>query len=94
MRPLTVSEVATVKQRFSSFSAYMTMDECMEILDLPDDRHYPATVFGKKPAIGISMTLHDDSLLFIRCDQRGYVVQAQLDDEKWEWTWDPGKADQ
>jgi hypothetical protein len=39
----------------------------------------------------ITMTLREGCVLLLKCDSRGYVISAQLEDKKWKWKNDENK---
>jgi DNA polymerase III alpha subunit len=43
------------------------------------------SVSGPRESQSTSMTLHEGHVLLLACDNRGYVIFAQLEDKKWEW---------
>jgi hypothetical protein len=81
---LTVAEVEQVKEEIDHLQPYMTLKECVVALGIPLGK-IAGSVSGPRESQSISMPLREGHVLLLACDNRGYVISAQLEDKKWEW---------
>lgn len=82
--PLTVAEVDQVKREIDHLQPYMTIKDCVVAFGIPLGK-IAGSVSGPRESQSTSMTLREGHVLLLACDNRGYVIFAQLEDKKWEW---------
>lgn len=82
--PLTAAKVEQVKGEIDHLQPYMTLKDCVVALGIPLGK-IAGSVSGPSESQSISMPLREGRVLLLDCDNRGYVISAQLEDKKWEW---------